>query len=206
MNVIVFGAAGKTGSLVVERALAAGHNVSVFVHDASHQQPPNVRVIAGDAQDKVAVQNAIAGQGAVIDAIGGKTPYKSTDLERSAAENIIQAMRFERVRRLVVISMMGIGDSAEQSPFWYEHLLKPTFLHGATKDKTAMESEVNASGLDFVIARPPLLTDDAATGSIHVVGKHDKGHKITRADLAQFLVDQLTSDQYLGQAVVVVNS
>ena len=115
-------------------------------------------------------------------------------------------MQTESVRRLVVISMMGIGDSAEQAPFWYEHLMKPTLLRGATKDKTAMESEVNTSGLDFVIARPPVLTDDPATGSIKLVDKESKGHKITRADLAQFLVDQLSNDQNLGQAVVVTNS
>ena len=206
MNVIVFGAAGKTGSLVVERALAAGHNVSVFVHDATHQQPANVRVLTGDAQDSAAVRKAISGQDAVIDTIGGKAPYKTTDLESAAARNIIEAMQTESVRRLVVISMMGIGDSAEQAPFWYEHLMKPTFLRGATKDKTAMESEVNTSGLDFVIARPPVLTDDPATGSIKLVDKESKGHKITRADLAQFLVDQLSNDQNLGQAVVVANS
>ena len=206
MKVIVFGAGGKTGALVVDRALAAGHSVTVFVHDTSQQPRAGVRVITGDAKDQAAVRNAISGQDAVIDTIGGKTPYKSTDLESAAAGNIIEAMQLESVRRLIVISMMGIGDSAEQTPFWYEHLLKPTFLHGATKDKTAMESEVSSSGLEFVIARPPMLTDDAATGSVKVVREGEKGHKITRADLAQFLVDQLSTDQHLGQAVVVVNS
>ena len=206
MNVIVFGASGKTGTLVVERALAAGHTVTVFVHDATHQQPANVRIVTGDAQDPTAVRKAVSGQDAVIDTIGGKTPYKSTDLESAAAQNIIQAMQAEGVRRLVVISMMGIGDSADQAPFWYEHLLVPTFLHGSTKDKTAMESKVNASGLDFVIARPPLLTDDPATGSVKLVGEGSKGHKITRADLAQFLIDQLSTDRHLGHAVVVANS
>ena len=206
MKVIVFGAGGKTGSLVVDRALTAGHTVTVFVHDASQQPHSGVSVVSGDAQDKDAVRSAISGQNAVIDAIGGKTPYKTTDLESGAAQNIIAAMQSEGVRRLIVISMLGVGDSAEQTPFWYEHLLKPTFLHGATKDKTAMESEVSSSGLEFVIARPPILTDDAATGSVKVVREGEKGHKITRADLAQFLVDQLSNDQYLGQAVVIANS
>lgn len=102
--------------------------------------------------------------------------------------------------------MMGIGESSEQAPFWYEHLLMPTFLRGSTKDKIAMETTVQTSGLQFVIARPPLLTEDAATGVVMVVPQGSKGHKITRADLAQFLVDQLSGDKYLGQAVVVANS
>jgi putative NADH-flavin reductase len=205
MNVIVFGAGGKTGSLVVERAIAAGHTVTVFVHSAAETNPA-VRTVQGDAGDPVAVQKAIAGQDAVIDTIGGKTPYKDTDLESKAARNIVDAMQIEGVRRLIVVSMMGIGDSSEQAPFWYEHLLMPTFLRGSTKDKTAMENTVQASGLEFVIARPPILTEDPATGSVIIVEAESKGHKITRADLAQFLVDQLTDDQFLGQAVVVANS
>jgi putative NADH-flavin reductase len=205
MNVIVFGAGGKTGSLVVDKAIAAGHNVTVFLH-APREMPAGVRVIIGDAGDPMAVFKAISGQDAVIDAIGGKTPYKETDLETTAARNIVEAMQAEHVRRLIVVSMMGIGDSKEQAPFWYEHILLPTFLRGADKDKTAMEATVSDSGLDFVIARPPLLTEDPATGSVMIVPRDSKGHKITRADLAAFLVEQLTGDQYLGQAVVVANS
>ncbi len=205
MKVLVFGASGRTGALVVEKALAAGHSVSVFTH-SGHPQPEGVQVFTGDAKDSKAVHRAVAGQDAAIDTIGGTAPYKSTDLESSSAQAIIEAMQAERVRRLVVISMMGVGDSVEQSPFWYENLLKPTFLRGAAPDKTAMESEVKSSGLDFVIARPPFLTDDPPTGRVQVVTGDTKAHKITRADLAAFLVDQLTHDLYLGQAVVVANS
>ena len=206
MNVVVFGANGKTGRLVVERAVAAGHTVTAFVRDGEPGQGANVRTVTGDAGDVSAVRRGVSGQDAVIDTVGGKTPYKDTELERTVARNIIEAMRVEGVRRLLVVSMMGIGDSSEQTPFWYEHLLMPTFLRGATKDKTAVETAVNSSGLDFVIARPPLLIDDPPTHSIQIIPAGTKGHKITRADLAHFLVDQLTQTEYLGKAVVVANS
>ena len=205
MKVVVFGANGKTGSLVVDKAIEAGHSVTVFVHDAGQTERPGVSIVRGDAGDPEAVRGAIAGQDAVIDTIGGKTPYKDTELERTAAKNIVDAMQAEGVKRLIVVSMMGIGESAVQAPFWYEYLLMPTFLRGSSKDKTAMEDEVKASGLEFVIARPPILTEDAATGSILLVPQDAKGHTITRADLAKFLVDQLTSDVNLGKAVVVAN-
>jgi putative NADH-flavin reductase len=206
MKIIVFGAGGKTGRLVVTKALAAGHAVTVFVHTAGQQNRAAVHVVEGDAEDPVAVRAAVSGQDAVIDTIGGKTPYKDTELERATAKNIVDAMQAEGVRRLIVVSMMGIGESSEQAPFWYEHLLMPTFLRGSTKDKTAMESAVQASGLDFVIARPPILSEEPGTGAIHVLPAPTKGHKITREDLAQFLVDQLVDDRYLRQAVVVANS
>ena len=205
MKVIVFGASGKTGSLVVEKSLAAGHAVTVFIHEKRTKES-GVRVIVGSAQDPEAVRNALAGQDAVIDTIGGKTPYKATDLETSAARNIMEGMRVHSVKRLVVISAMGVGDSLEQAPFWYEYLLVPTFLRGSTKDKTGMESDVRSSGLDFVIARPPMLSDDHETGSVKIIVGDTKGHRIARADLARFLVDQLQSDENLGKAVTIVSN
>ena len=205
MNVLVLGAGGKTGDLVVERALAAGHTVTAFVHDHTSSQPAGVRRIVGDVECPETVSDALTGHDAVIDAIGGKTTYKATGLESMAARNVVDAMRAQGARRLVVVSMMGVGESSAQAPFWYEFLLGPTMLRGVKQDKARMESVVTGSGLDYVIARPPLLTDDPAEGCTLVVAPDATGHKITRADLAQFLVDQLTCDDYLGQAVVVAN-
>jgi putative NADH-flavin reductase len=206
MNVLVLGSNGKTGKLVVERALAKGHAVTVLVRQAaSPEQHGKVREVVGDATTLEDVSKAVAGNDAVIDTIGGTTPYKETVLERTVAHNVVEAMRASGARRLVVITMMGLGSSREQAPFWYEHLLMPTFLRGSTKDKAALEQEVSASGLDFVIARPPILSDGPATGSVTVLESGGTGHEITRADLACFLVDQLDSNEYVGQAVTVVN-
>jgi uncharacterized protein YbjT (DUF2867 family) len=206
MKVLVFGASGKTGGLVVKRALAMGHEVTVLVRDASKFNVPGVNVIAGDATKGNDVLRAVRGQEAVIETIGGTTPYKTTQLESTSVRNMIGSMRYEGVRRLIVVSMMGLGESREQAPAWYKYLLMTTFLRGSTKDKAAMEDEVRASGLDYVIARPPILKDDAATGSAKVLGAGETGHAITRADLANFLVDQLGSDGYVGRAVTIVNS
>lgn len=206
MRVLVLGAGGKTGDLVVERALAAGHTVTAFIHDHTSAQPAGVATIVGDTESAEAVSQAVAGHDAVIDTIGGKTPYKATDLESKTARNVVDAMQTHGARRLVAVSMMGVGDSKAQTPFWYGFLLKPTLLRGAEKDKARMESVVSGSGLEYVIARPPLLTDEDAKGCSLVIHQEGTGHKITRADLAQFLVDQLTCDDYLGQAVVVANS
>lgn len=207
MKVLVIGAGGKSGQQVVEKALAAGHTVTAFVHDAAdYHAPAGVRVVAGDATDAATVDQAVAGQDAVVDAIGGHTPYLKTQLEQHAAQAVLTAMQHHGVRRLVVISVLGVGDSQEQGTFLYEHLVKPTFLRGAVPDKAAMEAEVKQTDLDYVLVRPPYLTDDPATGQVHIVTGEDKAHKITRTDLAQFIVDQLTQDTYVGQAVTVANS
>lgn len=205
MQIVVFGAGGKTGRFVVRKALSAGHAVTVFMRDDDALEP-GVRVVTGDAGDAEAVRRAVVGQDAVIDTIGGRTPYLQTDLETSAARNIIDGMRGEGPKRLIVVSALGVNDSIDQTPFWYEHLLIPTFLRGSTKDKGRMEDEVETSGIDFVIVRPSMLTDEAETGTVRIVSGNSKAHKITRSDLAQFLVDQLETEEHVGQSVVITNT
>jgi uncharacterized protein YbjT (DUF2867 family) len=205
MKVVVFGATGKTGGLVVDRALANGHEVTVLVRDSAKFTKPGVRVLTGNATNPSDVIAAVHGQHAVIDTIGGTTPWKATELETTCAHNMIDAMHEEHVPRLIVVSMMGIGESLAQAPFWYKHLLMPTFLHGSTADKTSMEAAVIASGLQYVIARPPILKDDPPTGSFTILSSDATGHSITRADLADFLVAQIDAPGNLGHAVTVVN-
>lgn len=209
MKVLVIGAAGKTGRLVVDRSLAAGHSVKALVHDTeSLEKTPfaeGVHLVQGDVHDAETVRQAVAHCDAVIDTLGGKTPWLKTDLESSAARAVLKAMSETGAKRLIAISVLGAGDSGPQSPFWYEHLFLPTFLHGALPDKNAMEAEVKASGVEWVLVRPPILTDDAPTGSVTIITAGETAHTITRSDLAQFMVDQLTSDAHLGSAVVVAN-
>lgn len=207
MNVLVIGAAGKTGKAVVEQVLTAGHQVTAFVRKAADYQRTDVRVVEGDAADRVAMEAAVRGQDAVLDTIGGKTPYQATTLESNVAHTIIAAMRRHGVRRLVVTSMLGVGDSMANSS-WFLRLLIATFLRSADKDKTAMEGAVEASGLDWVILRPAILTDDPAQGNVQVFSAEtgEKAHKITRADLASFIVAQLATDEHLHRAVTIANS
>lgn len=210
MKVLVIGAAGKTGRLVVDRALAAGHSVKALVHDtatlADAPLSDGVHIVQGDVHDAATVRQALAGCEAVIDTLGGKKPFLKTDLESSAARVVLAAMEEQGVRRLIVISVLGAGDSGAQASFWYEHLLLPTFLHGALPDKNAMEEAVKASNVDWVLVRPPVLSDDPATGDIKHVIEHDVAHRLTRGDLAQFLVDQVQNDAYIRQAIVIANS
>jgi putative NADH-flavin reductase len=209
MKVLIIGAGGKTGSAVVQQAVAAGHQVTAFVHHAgSYQGPVGVTVKAGDATDATAIVGAVAGQDAVIDTIGGKTPYKSNiTLERDAANAVIAAMQRHAVRRLLVTSSVGVGDSMANTTALVR-ILQKTFLRGASVDKAAMERDVEASGLDWTIARPAILNDNLATGQVRVFDPATgaKAHKIARSDLAAWLVAQLGSSDYVHRAVTVATS
>ena len=207
MKVIVFGAAGKTGRAVVDQAKAAGHTVTAFVHNADDYDVPDVEVREGDAHG-----SGRGGRGArragrrAIDTIAGKTPYEPTTLESSAARAIIASMQRHGARRLVVTSMIGEGDSIANMPADQRPLLSG-FLAGATPDKAQMEEAVEASDLDWVIARPAILDDEPATGNIRVYTPEtgDEAHRIARADLASFLVAQLSTDEHLRHAVTIAN-
>lgn len=187
---------------MVEAALFNGHQVTAFVHAIGEHQPANVTVVEGDATNVADMERAIVGQDAVIDTIGGKAPWKATGLEITAAAAIVSAMEKHEVRRLVVISMLGVGDSGANVPI-YERLLLPTLLRGEMKDKGAMKATVQASGLDWIIVRPPFLSDGPATGHIQIfeVSSDEKAHKITRSDLAAFMVAQVSNDEHLHRAV-----
>lgn len=209
MKVLVLGAGGKTGRAVVQQAVNAGHQVSAFVHHAgNYHGPAGVVVKEGDATDADSVAGAVAGQDAVINTIGGKTPYKSNiTLEGDVAKAVIAAMQRHAVRRLLVTSSIGVRDSMANSTVLVRILTK-TFLRGSTVDKAAMERDVEASGLDWTIARPAILVDDPATGDVQVFdpATGEKAHKITRADLAAWLVAQLDNNDHLHRAVTVASS
>lgn len=209
MKVLVLGAGGRTGRAVVEQAVGAGHQVTAFVHHAGdYGGPAGVTVAEGDATDADSVAAAVAGHDAVIDTVGGTTPYKSRiTLERDVAKAVVAAMQRYAVRRLLVTSSLGVGDSVSHATVVLRILLK-TFLRGATADKAVMERAVEASALDWTIARPAILNDDAGTGDVRVFNSatDGKAHKITRADLAAWLVAQLESTEHVHRAVTVATS
>ena len=213
MKILVIGAAGKTGEVIVEQAVGQGHTVTAFVHNAQEEAAKRfgekgIRVIEGDVLHINALQSAMAGQEAVFDALGGHTPWKETTLETSAARNIIAAMKAHGVKRLLVVSAIGVGDTKDLVPGWYEHLIMPTLLRGAMKDKEAMEPEVEASGLEWTLVRPGHLVDGEVTGKVLTFepGQGQTAHKITRADVAAFLLQCLAEGTYKEQAVNIASN
>ncbi len=202
MKLLVIGAAGKTGMAVIDLACARGLEITALIHSYA-PMPDGVKVIEGDAADPAILDSAIAGQDAVIDTIGNQVPYKESTLETRTAEAILASMERHNVRRFIVVSALGVGDSKANTSFVYDHLLMPTFLRGTMKDKAGMEREVSSSRLDWTIVRPALLTDDDPAGvtKLYDPADGDVAHKISRDDLAQFLLDQLSSDLHIRKAV-----
>ncbi|GAB7523847.1 NAD(P)-dependent oxidoreductase [Paraburkholderia sp. 2C] len=208
MKILVIGAGAGTGRQIVEQAVARGHEVTAFVRNPRQYDRANVRVVVGDARDEKAISMAVAGQDAVFNTIGTQTPWARTGLEPVAGRAINKALRDHGVRRLIVATTMGVGDSGKHAHFYFRYIFAPTFLRGAVKDKEQMERELARTNIDWVVVRPAVLTNDQPIGKVRVFTRQtsSKARSISRADTAAFMLDQLTGEKYLRQAVTIATS
>ena len=203
MKVLVLGATGTSGGLTVARALAAGHEVTAFARDAA-ATIAGTRMVHGDATDASAVGAAVAGQDAVISTLGLRNAFKSGSLIERSLAAIVPAMERAGARRLVVMSALGVGATRAQAP-WFPRLMYRVLLTDIFADKAAGERLVEASTLDWTVVHPPLLTDGPATGSCRAGETLALSGmpKVSRADVAQFMVDALQSQQWSRKHVIV---
>ena len=201
MKVIVFGGTGTIGRLVVEQAAEQGHEVTLLTRNRALVGPPDprVHVVEGDVFDARAIAPVIAGHDAVVVTLGGG---RKGGVRARGTAAIIEAMRATGVRRLVVLSLIGVGDSREQLNFFWKRLMFGLLLRGAYADHVEQERLTRASGLDWTIVRPGSFTDGPRTGSYRRgFGPQEKTTlKVSRADVAEFVVEQLTDDTWLRQA------
>jgi uncharacterized protein YbjT (DUF2867 family) len=202
MQVLVFGATGSVGRLVVSQALEQGHEVTAFTRSLERVPTahPRLTMAIGDVLQPSAVAPALQGHSAVICCLGAGT---QGGVRAPGTANIVAAMQHTGVRRLVCQSTLGIGESRGNLNFFWKHLMFGGLLRAVHRDHDLQEQYVRRSGLDWIIARPAAFTDGPRTGAYrHGFAPDDRSTrlKIARADVADFLLKQLTDDQYLHQA------
>ena len=207
MRVAVFGASGRTGRPLAEQALAAGHEVRALVRDPLKLQIGHGRlvVIRGDVLDAAKVDETVAGTDAVLSVLG-QTKTSPKDVQTRGTENIVAAMQKHGVRRLVSLTGAGVRDPRDEPKLvdraitYLLKRLQPDVLEDGVRHAEA----IKASGLEWVIVRGPRLTEGSKKGEYRVgmVGKNS-GTQISRADLAEFMLGQLTTDAHLRQMPVV---
>lgn len=207
MKLIIFGATGSVGTLLVQQALQQGYTVTAFTRNTdklsaiSHQR---LSVFKGDLFNPVDVDRAIAGQDAVLCVIGDGN--KGT-VRSQGTKNIIAAMKNNGVKRLVCETTLGLGDSKGNLNLMWK-IIFGIFLRKAFKDHEMQEQHVFGSRLDYTIVRPSAFTDGDVTGAYKVgFDSRAKGLtlKIARADVADFILKQVNTDRFLNRAVSISN-
>ncbi len=200
MNLVVLGATGGTGRLVVEQALAAGHTVTALVRSPERLtlRNPRLHVIAGQATDPSAVSRALDGADALISTLGG-----SGSLISDSTQAIIDAAPKAGVSRVVVLSSFLV----ERDRFDpVTRLLTGLAMGSMIKDKSAGEKALRDSDLDWTIVYASGLTDGPPSGSVVVLTEGRKwslSHRIARADVAAWLVQAATSPQTNPRSVSI---
>lgn len=207
--VLVIGASRGVGLATVKRALKAGYEVRALARSAEaiELNDPRLTKISVDARDERALQHAMVGADAVILTLGTRNLFEPTTMFSDITRKVIAAMKAAGGRRLIVLTGLGAGDSRGHGGWLYDHLFLPLLLERIYRDKTVQEDLVKASGLDWVIARPGMLTNGRRTEAYAVLRepKDWRSGAISRADVADFLVKQVASDEYLGTTPVLVD-
>ena len=210
-KIAVFGASGRTGKLFTELALKNGYEVKALVREPSRLgfQHPNLQVMQGDISNPIQVEETINATEAVIDLIG---PGKGSlpDLQRTATRHIIQAMKQNEVKRLIVLASLpfGILDENDKPAFMSRVMmvLVKNLMGAMVEDAREHIDLIKQSDLDWTVVRAPGLSDQSSQGKYRV-GSLDAntGKSIARADVAAFMLDELKNPKYIRKMPLISN-
>jgi putative NADH-flavin reductase len=209
MKIAVFGATGRTGIHIVQQALEAGYEVVALARtptklSISH---PHLKMVQGAIYHAAQVEQTTTGVEAVISVLGPTSNQPEFAIS-TGMEIILAAMRRQNVKRLIISAGAGVGDPQDMPKLFDKAigLLLKTFSRNVYEDILRVVATVRASDRDWTVVRVPMLTDGPLTGQVRIgmVGK-GTGPRISRADMAAFMLKQVTDTQYLHQAPVVSN-
>ncbi len=203
MNLLIIGATRGIGLQLLEQALATGHTVTALVRNPQRltKQHERLKVVKGDIRDLEAVRRAMAGQEAVCVTVGIGVTWRPVTVFSQGTRNVLEAMQEHGVRRLICITGIGAGDSKGHGGFFYDRIVNPLLLKTIYEDKDRQEALIRASDTDWTIVRPAMLTKGPLTRKYRVITDLTgvTAGKISRADVAHFILEELAAPRFLGQ-------
>ncbi|GAA0977642.1 SDR family oxidoreductase [Acrocarpospora macrocephala] len=198
MRIVIFGASGGTGRLLVEQALHRGHKVTAVARSLDRLEPHDrLTLQPADVRDEHALHAIAADHDAAISVIS--RPVRAHgDLHSRGTHAIVNALQAQGVPRFICVSSGGVHPKDPGLPLWYR-LAIPLFFKDLYRDMYAMEQIVRASTLDWTLVRASYLVDTPARGHYRIEDGHNPrgGSRLARADLAAFLLDELDNNRWL---------
>lgn len=208
LRLVVLGASRGVGSAVVREARHRGHQVTAVSRTTPAITPDGTTWVTGDARDSAVLDRALAGADAVVTSVGIKSPFAATTLFSEMATAVVASMRRTGVERLVAVTGLGAGDSRGHGGFVFNYFVMPIVARRIYADKDREEAIIRASDLRWTIVRPGGLTNRPATGRIASLLGPDEYRfgRISRADVARFVVDRAETNDFVSQAPVIVTA
>ena len=204
MRLAIFGATGGTGLELTRQSLEHGHAVRVLVRNPNRMPlvHANMRVVLGDVRDRESVTKTILGSDAVLSCLGSRNLLRNTRVVSEGIRLVMEVMRQQGVRRLVVESAFGAEESIAQATF-AERLIFATLLRAPYQDKNIVEPEIRSSGLEWTLLRPTRLTNGPLTGRYTVDAARPVKTSVSRADVAAAMLRAVEEHCWMGEARTV---
>lgn len=213
MSIVVFGANGPTGRLLVSHALAAGHQVIAVTRrpDKFPQQHPNLTVARADVLDASAVEGVVSGADAILSTLGAPYGLKQVAVYSVGARNILTAMERHQVRRVVVVSSSATDPKPyADAGFFFNRVVQPFVVNvlGKTvyEDMRRMEELIRNSEVDWTIVRPSGLFDADFVSDYELAEDHIAGRFTARSDLAAAMLAQVDDERYVRKILAIATS
>ena len=204
MRLAIFGGTGGTGLELTQQALEQGHSVRLLTRNPRRMPltSPDLRLVIGSVLDHESVNKTILGSEAVLVCLGQSTLLRNTRVCSVGTHLIMSVMKEHGVRRMVVESAFGAGESLALANF-AERVLFATLLWAPYQDKNLLEPEVKASGLEWTILRPTYLTKGARTGHYTVTMNRPATSSVSRADVATAMLRAVEKRLWIGESPTV---
>lgn len=211
MNISIFGGTGATGLLLIEKALQSGHAVTAFARSPSKIaiQHPNLKIVKGQLAEAYKIEEAVKNTDAVISVLGPKRNTKG-HVVSDGIKNMVDAMRKNNVRRLIATATPSFKDSSDRYQFGFSFatLMIKLLMKDSHNNIVLTGKHIAESDLDWTIVRVPMLADRPTSGKINVGYPGDgtvSSRSLSRADLADFLLQQLHDKKWLRKSPVISN-
>lgn len=213
-TIALFGATGRTGLPLVHKALDGGHTVRALVRTPQKMtiKHPKLILIEGSSLDTIKVNETVKGSDGVISALG-QDKASPPDLQTRSTQLIIDAMKKHGLRRLISLTGGGVRDAAHDKPGFMDNVIvfimknvAGSGARNALTDGVDHAELIRQTDFDWTIVRGPMLTDDPAKGNYQVgyVGTVP-GIKLTRADLADFMLTEFEQGKHIRQMPFLTN-
>ena len=208
MKLLIFGATGGVGIELVKQALQKNHEVTAFVRNSEKLhvlKSSNLHFQQGNIMNSKQVNHAIQNQDAVICVIGDGKVGKVRSI---GTKHIIEGMNKAAIKRLVCQTTLGLGESYGNLNYIWKHIMFGFLLKKAFQDHKRQEQIITNSDLDYIIVRPSALTDGDITQNYKVDFDGSVKNlklKISRADVADFILSQLDENFNIGKTISISN-
>lgn len=209
MKITIFGSTGGTGKELVNQALAAGYDVTVYVRNPAKLTISHDRltVVQGNLAEPDNMREAITGADAVLSALGPTSNKPGNPLTEGMG-HIVTTMERHHVQRLIVATGAGVADPNDKSQLIGRvfGLALRLFAKHVLADSQGMVAVVRNSSLKWTLARAPRLNDNPGTGKIKVgYAGHGPGTQLSRADFAGFMLEQIKDETWVRKAPMLSN-